>query len=218
MLPNLVEFDTIIFDLDGTILDTSQRHYIAYRNIMEMFGYREGNILPRESYLECKRLGIDRYELLSFSNATQHYDRFLSSWLEIIEDKEYLKYDKLFDTFSVPAVLNFLAQKKKLVLATMRNNYTNLYDQLSELSIDELFDEIILIPSLSNSDKRSVSFSKYFLPNRTLFVGDTEKDIESARILNSKVCVVTCGLRSHSYLQSMSPDYIVSNISKLIKI
>jgi phosphoglycolate phosphatase-like HAD superfamily hydrolase len=202
--------DTIILDLDGPILDGRYRHFQCYKNILEENGFCPMKI---EKYWKMKRNRLSRIEQLSESGAEAFYDRFLSEWIERIEDKKYLKYDLIQPgcptIFSEWADLGFT-----LVLSTHRKRRSNLLWQLEEFGLVQCFDEIVSVAAPSSKEKaeRTVRKLAKFDPELTVWVGDTEVDVEAAKYLGIKICAVTCGLRSAEYLESLKPDYLEKDL------
>lgn len=55
-------------------------------------------------------------------------------------------------------------------------------------------------------------------PEETLMVGDTELDINCAKNANALSCAVTYGYRSEEVLKKEGPDFIISDLNKLLKL
>ena len=82
----------------------------------------------------------------------------------------------------------------------MRNNIENLYWQLENLNISELFDDIVICKCIENTNK--YDFIKDFKFRRAIVIGDTEQDIKLAIDCKIKCIAVTNGLRDKKYLNS----------------
>jgi len=200
----LIPFKVIVLDLDGPLLEGMYRHYQCYSDVLTEHGFVP---IPMTQYWEMKRNRVNRRHLLALSNAGDLYDSFLAKWLQRIETKKYLALDRL-QTGAVDILQDWQKNGKRLLLATMRNDSSNLHWQLSELGIDHFFDEVIVVGSGQAGVNKSVEV-KPLLNNVSLeeiiWVGDTEVDIHAARALGVKVCALTCGTRSKEYLASLSP-------------
>lgn len=206
--------NTIILDLDGPILDGKLRHYQCYSEILTESGFAP---LTADEYWNMKRRKLDRHQQLAASGADGIYQQFLQSWLQRIEDKSYLALDRL-----QPGVLEKLQEWKSygigLILVTMRNKESNLRWQLGSVGLLPLLDKVVAVgtdgdesckadaarPYVEQSDRASI-----------LWIGDTEADINAARLLGIKVCVVGCGLRTMEYLTSLKPDFLVSDLKSV---
>lgn len=202
----------LVLDLDGPLLDGMLRHYRCYCDILEGHGYSP---ISLERYWDMKRNKVDRRTLLECSDALPFYDKFLASWIERIEARSYLKFDRL-----QKRVINVLSKWKerkiRLLLATMRNNPSNLAWQLDRLNIYEFFDDFVVVGGGRDSANKASAVRPKLAglnTDQVIWVGDTEVDVDAARELGIRVCALTCGLRSRDYLLTLSPDYIEADIA-----
>lgn len=202
----------IIVDLDGTLLDNKFRHYACYADILNSLGM---NVLTIEEFWNLKRQAQPVYSVLEKTNAQSKVKKFTDEWLDGIENNKYLEKDLVHD--GVFDVLNFLKEKNfYLALVTMRNDRQRLIEQLKYLGLYDFFDVVVSIgreQKLSKSD----AVKKYLNSNNVfeLWVGDTEQDIESARLLGIKMCAVTNGIRDREFIGNYKPDYVLESITGL---
>jgi len=199
----MMKLDYIFIDLDGTLLEGKLKHYNCYKDII----LKDGGIpLDIDIYWDMKRSKIKRDVILEKSNYKNTYNNFLMQWLENIETEKYLYYDEL-----KPDVIGVLNRWKnycdKIILITMRNNHENLYHQLDNLKIKDIFDEIIICTCQENSEK--YKFLKDIKFQRAIVIGDTEHDITLAEKLNIKCIAVINGLRKKEFLDA---DFIEEDI------
>lgn len=198
-----MKFDYIFLDLDGPLLEGKKRHYQCYRDIVEKYG---GNVLDIDIYWEMKRSMITRDILLNKSNFQGTYEIFFEEWMKNIEDEKYLVLDRL-----KPHVIEALnAWKKftnKIVLVTMRQNRNFLIPQLKSLEVYDLLDEIIDCPPQIQNTKYEALKNKEF--TSAIFIGDTEEDTKTAKMLNIKSIGITNGLRKKEFLDA---DYYYTEI------
>jgi phosphoglycolate phosphatase-like HAD superfamily hydrolase len=100
----------------------------------------------------------------------------------------------------------------------MRHNSENLKWQLNQFNIISLFDDVI---SVDNGDsgkikaEKVISRMKAISSHSTVWIGDTEIDVDAAKYLGVTVCAVTCGLRTAEYLETLNPDYLEADLSSL---
>ncbi len=188
------------------------RHYQCYCDILLEHDF---DPIPIHQYWEMKRDRVSRRQLLALSNAIELYEIFLATWMQRIESREYLDMDQL--QYGVVDILsNWKKLGVRLVLATMRNNSANVSWQLKKLKIAHFFDALVVV----GSDARKSAEVKPVLNNVSLeeviWIGDTEVDINAARELGVKVCALTCGLRTETYLASLSPDVLEKDLSSFV--
>lgn len=195
-------YDYIFIDLDGTILDCKLRNYMCYKDIVCLFG---GNIIDIEKYWWMKRNKIKQNVILKESDFIGSCGDFMQLWMQNIEHKKYLEYDKLID--GVIYKLNEWKQSNiKLVLVTMRNNKENLYWQLEKNNLYSFFDRIDVC-SGGNGDAKYNSIKEVKF-KKAVFIGDTETDERTAELLNIPFLAITAGLREKKYLNA--EDYFES--------
>ena len=199
-------FDYIFLDLDGPILEGKNRHYRCYKDILTKFG---GSALDADLYWDLKRSKVTRDVVLKKSCFQASYGQFYNSWMQNIEDPEYLKLDTL-----KPRVKETLERWKhltnKLILITMRQNRKYLIAQLQDFKVHFLFDEIIDCPPQRKNTKYVALKNKKF--DRAIMIGDTEEDTKTAKMLNIKSIGITDGLRKKEYLDA---DYYYKNIKDI---
>ncbi|WP_333804615.1 HAD family hydrolase [Sulfurospirillum sp.] len=198
--------DYIFLDLDGPIFEGNKRHYHCYRDIIEQYG---GDVLDINTYWDMKRSKISRDILLERSNFHGTYKIFFDEWMKNIENEKYLSLDTL-----KPNVIETLGTWKKLaksiVLITMRQNRDLLIQQLMYFNLYSLFDEIIDCPPQRENTKYEALKNRTF--NNAIFIGDTEEDIKTARMLNIKSIGITNGLRKKEFLHA---DYYYEEIQDI---
>lgn len=203
----------LVLDLDGPLLDGRSRHYCCYSDILTELGFQP---VPISEYWEDKRNAVNRADLLDRSGAGSVYSKFLQTWMDRIETREYLRLDRL--QRDVIAVLSgWKTENRRLILATLRNNPSNLTWQLEQLGLTPFFDEILITGSDGNSSSKA-SLVRHALQcnlENAVWVGDTEVDIDAARELGIRICVVTCGLRSRAFLAKRMPDAIEDDLSSV---
>ncbi len=205
---------TIILDLDGPILDGKLRHYRCYSDILLENGFTP---MPVDEYWGMKRQRIDRHRQLAVSGADGIYDDFLRAWMERIEGKKYLELDR-----PQPGAVQRLKEWKssgiKLILATMRNNKSNLYWQLELLELLQLLDQVVAVGTSGGETSKADAIKPYLKESSSapvLWIGDTEVDIKAARLLGVRVCAVGCGLRTPDYLSTLNPNYLVFDLREI---
>ncbi len=210
----VIEISGIIFlDLDGTLLDTSPRHYKLYQDILNEKGVPESKVSP-EKFWNMKRAGIKTRDILPVSFSEEAIVSFEEEWLQKIEKKSYLQYDELFP--EVKNVLFNLNKEFDLVLVTLRNNTENLHWELSNLGLKSYFKSII-----SGKGPKNKLVERYLMgrPNkRCIIVGDTEEDIKTGLKQEMLTISVTCGIRSRKFLEQFNPDFCIDSFHEIMNI
>jgi phosphoglycolate phosphatase len=207
----------IFFDLDGTILDVSERNYQVYKNILKKYNRK---FLSKKVYLELKRNRTPIQEILKKTNADDIIKQFKKEWDDLIEKEEYLKLDKISQNRKF--FLLKLKKKYSLILVTLRHNQDALYYQLREKKLINIFHKILVISGKKAKNKWKVklklikSFGKY--DGNSIMVGDTESDILTGKKLGIKTVAIWSGMRNKKILKKFKPDYLFKDITKMKKI
>lgn len=207
----------IFFDLDGTLIDASERHYIVYKDILDFYGIQ--NTLSKEEFWNQKRKGRKTTELLPETSSEEFIQKFMGEWLKRIEDRNYLKYDILLQESL--DVLSILKDKTDLMLVTLRNNKKNLFWELDRLKLSEYFRNVLMRSPLKIEEKSTLIrdyFKNTTKENYSIIIGDSEADIMAGKKLGIPSVAVTYGIRSKEFLEELKPDFCLDNLSELPEI
>lgn len=208
----------IFLDLDGPILDVSEKYYRVYSDILSRNGFK---VLSKSEYWNAKREKVPDLEILQRSIAGSFLESYLYERKLLIESDPYLMYDKLQD--GAVQVLEKLSENNELILVTLRTYPEQLHKQLEYLNIKKYFFSI-----LSSSDEANPRWTikynliKGFLVNKRIshgiFIGDTETDVLAGKELGFKTIVVLNGIRSHDLLIETRPSFVVNSINDILSL
>lgn len=207
----------IFIDLDGTVLDVSERIYRLYCDILKKYKKR---ILSKRKYLNLKRQRKPVKEILAKTKAIDIFLKFQKEWEKKIENYNYLKLDKI-SSLNRKKILS-LKNQYKLVLVTLRNHPRRLFRQLKEMNIDKIFDKVLVIRErdpVNKRDKwklkvRAIKKYKNFNKN-SVIIGDTETDILAGKRLGIKTVAVANGMRDKKFLKKYKPNILIKNFSEI---
>lgn len=205
----------LYIDLDGTILDISEKYYRIYSDTIISLGY---DLLSKEKYWQLKKEKRQEEDIAKMSgiNETAIFKYYNKEWQSKIESLKYLEYDKL-----IPNAVKTLKNLKKfnrIVLVTLRKSQINLYKELERLNIVSLFDGILIGKGAGEQweiKAKLVESDNTFEKKKSVIIGDTEVDIRAGKKLGIKTIAVLSGIRRKSMLLVERPDYIINNINKL---
>jgi len=204
---------TVIVDLDGTLLDTRQRHFQSYRDAVVRLGGRPCALPP---FWAAKRRGEPWSHLLA-----QAFDpppgpdlerRFVEDFARSIEAASLLKTDRL-----QPGVLGALARLDHsgvaAVLVTARRDMAALGRQLADLGLKARFADVI---ATGGAPKHS-RIDGPLRAQAVGWIGDTEDDCTSARALGIPITLVTNGIRTRSRLAALQPDHLATGFGNAVR-
>lgn len=205
----------IYIDLDGTILEVSEKYYRLYYDIVTSLGYKP---ISKEKYWRLKKEKKREEDIAKISGISgiTVFEYYNKEWQSKIEALNYLKCDKLVT--DVVETLKNLRKYDRIILVTLRKSQVNLYKELEMVNIVSLFDGILIgngageqweiKAKLLESDNASKK-------GESVIIGDTEVDIRAGKKLGIKTIAVLSGIRSKSMLLVERPDYIVNTIKEL---
>ena len=196
----------LAFDLDGTLVDVSERDYRIYCDILQRLGYEP---VSKEAYWPLRQDVTDIHQILALSHlvVNDDVDAFLKQRKALMEEWEYLSIDKLFD--DVIETFSFLKSKFNLLILTKRYNTEETERQISELGLRHYAD--VMIVTGSKEDAMKTINGLYAM------VGDTENDILPANKIGVKSIAVTTGIRNAEKLKTYNPSVIVNSLSDVIQ-
>ncbi|NQY75335.1 MAG: HAD-IA family hydrolase [Candidatus Margulisbacteria bacterium] len=205
--------NTLIFDLDGTLVDTSGDITDAANYSLEKNGF------PAITQKTCIRLigdGLDQF-LMEVTNKKGNLQQLRASYLY------YYSQNLVNKTKPYPGIKELLSwlKEKGLTLAILTNKREDL-----SLEILECHDMVGYFDIVAGEDTYHVRKPdpKGLLTlmdqlggdkDTTLFVGDGDTDIKVSQNGGIKVIAVTYGYRARDELSKLNPDYIVDSVSDI---
>lgn len=198
----------IFFDLDGTLIDASER---LYKLFIDLIPYCK---LTKQEYWSLKRQNIKHKTIIENFCSNYNFDDFESKWLNNIENINYLSYDKIFDdTINILQYLT-LSKKYNLYLLTARQSKENLYKELTKFQILNFFKNIFI--TKQKYTKTEIINQQFFnLSNDDFIVGDTINDILCGKELNIKTIALTNGFINKNILEKYQPNYLCNTLTEL---
>jgi phosphoglycolate phosphatase len=202
---------TLVFDLDGTLLDVSARHHTVYSKLCASF---DANALDRATYWRLKRLRAGWPQILAASGiAPDRFDAFEAEFNAQIELPENLGFDVLFPA-AVP-LLTKVAAHHVCVLVAMRASAPTIRAELGVLSLRPFFEATETAASLGEpAFKVRAGLIRRMVPAGTpaIVIGDTEADVMAASALGYPSIAVCSGFREREILEQQEPTYLVDDL------
>lgn len=195
----------IFFDLDGTLVDSSDRHYKVYSEIVLSYG---GKPMPKEDYWMMIQSKSEKSLILERSGLKDiKAEEYLEKFIENIEKAENLSCEKLINQ-QIFETLENLKRKYRLYLITLRKASKEASNQVKKMRLDSYFDKVIV----TESKKEAI---KPYLDSKSVLVGDTELDVQTAKDLGMISIAVYSGFRSKQFLEAYKPDYLIENVNDI---
>ena len=203
----------VLFDIDGTVLDTFDFIYGAFEHAFRIHG------IPPLTRKEISHLMGGPLMEVYASMAPGHDARALSETHRQFQEKN-LHLAKLFpDTIKV---LDALKKRGfKLAAITTRSNRTSVFS-LEQNGIADYFDVIVSAEDVSRHkpDPEPIIKALYDLdakPIDAIMVGDTSADIMAGKNAGTKTVAALYGFGGEALI-TLKPDYAVRNLMELLDI
>jgi phosphoglycolate phosphatase len=203
----------IIFDLDGTLIDSSERMYMLFQELVPESDF------SKEGYWELKRNKVNHRMLLERFFPNYDFDDFNEKWLRRIEAEEYLKTDILY--YDTVDTLNALKKRGiEIILLTARQSKEGLYQELERLGIDIFFDVVLTTEGSKSKEsllKDSGIINQIKNTDSILFVSDMGKDILLGKEFGFKTIAITHGFMNEKCLSEYKSDIIINNLNEMLE-
>lgn len=209
------KFKLVLFDLDGTLIDTDKLIFMSYYHIFKK--YRNDYKISFEEMMNF--LGPTLMDMFKIYFPNENHD-------EMIE--EYRKYTmehhhKFVNAYSgAESVLKELRQVGVHIgIVTSKRKDVALYG-LKEFNLDKYCEILIDCNDVKNfkPDPEGINLAlKYFNidSKETLMVGDSKSDMLAGINANCKVAAVNYSIKGKFY-QDLEVDYIIDELSDILKI
>lgn len=208
-----MSINTVLFDFDGTLIDTNELIYQSFVHTFDQYGYE-----------------FTKDEILQF-NGPPLQDTFTNLNPQLAEEmiqtyrdhnaKHHDEYVSLFP--NVRETLDTLQQhgfKLAIVSAKIR---TGVEQGMEITDLTSYFDTIITIDDVTNPKPHPESVQKalenlHADPEQAIMIGDNYHDIKSGNQAGTKTAGVAWSVKGEAYLQQFNPTYMLNDMTDLLKI
>lgn len=207
------QINTILFDIDGTLLDTKEFIFRATEHTLQNYGLQ----IPDRKEI-AKHVGI-------------HFDRFYVN-LTGLEDVDHLKAahgefqrNNLHLSELYPGTRQILDKLKKLqfkIGAVTSRKRDTVLSTLERAAIVEFFDCIITTDDIQNlkPDPEPILKALELLgskPEHAMVVGDSDVDVIAGKAAGTKTIRALYGFHQEN-LENPKPDFVIEDIVGLLEI
>ncbi len=213
-----MKFNSVVFDLDGTLLDT-------LGDLRDSVNFAlEKNNLPKRTTEEVRSFVGNGIRLLIERSVPEKIpletvDKCFSDF------KEYYKDHSAILTKAYDGIIDLMKELKSkgVKIAVVSNKADFAVKTLMEDYFSGLYDcaygerEGVERKPAPDSVFGAISEMGADLEN-TVYIGDSEVDIETSKNANLPCIAVTWGFRDKEVLESLNPEYIVDSPSDILRI
>lgn len=210
-----MKYDAVIFDMDGTLLDTLDDLRDAVNHLLETLGME-----PR-SYEEIRSfvgngVGVLVKKSLRKEYSDEEFDKLLSEFKDYYREHSNIKtklYDGVYEAVKtlheagVPVAI--VSNKVDAAVKTLVNDY---FPDIVDVAIGET-PEVTRKPA---PDMVRLAMQKMGVTN-AVYVGDSEVDIATARNSGLPAIIVSWGFRDKDFLYENGAEVIVDSTVELLK-
>jgi phosphoglycolate phosphatase len=204
---------TIIFDLDGTLIDSQLDLVLSVNAMLEHMG-REPHVHEKI----CSFIGNGAPTLVRRALGDDHTEADVEKGLAYFLD--YYRAHMLDNTDVYPGVREALAQLQKYSMAVLTNKPVHFSRAIIEgLNLSRYF-RYVYGGNSFETKKPDPQGAQILLrelqaaPHEAMMVGDSDVDIKTARNAGMLACGVTYGFGTES-LRAHPPDLILDTLSDL---
>ncbi len=209
----------IIFDLDGTLINTIVDIANSVNAVLEDYGYDTYTIEDVQ-----KKVGHGFKQLLKDALPANADNELL---VEAVEKFMYY-YDKFYadNTHPYDGIVEMLHELQNRGIKVAIN--TNKNETYARLLVNELFGDIKFVDIRGQLDNRSIKPDPYngniiieemgLKKSEVIFTGDSATDIKTGNNLGVSTIGVTWGYRDVSELKTNGATYIVNKPSEILDI
>ena len=207
------KFDAALFDVDGTVLNTGEYIFQAYKYTMSLHLKREvtwEEVVPVLGlpFKKCYRI-LANLEEVDYLMETHHQ-------YQIQNSQSVKAYENALRT------LGELKKNGVAIAAVTSHTGELLIRNLKIAGIDKYF-KVIVTPTdveKPKPDPESIFKALEILrikPNRAVFIGDSPADIAAGKAAGVKTIAALYGFHGEKLLES-KPDFLVDDIEQIISI
>ncbi len=200
--------DTILFDLDGTIVDTNELIIASFMHVMN-------HSLTREEIIPHMGTTLEQ-QLRTFSGQED-----VASLVKAYREYNSLHHDEMVAPF--PEVSEVLARlqaqgiKMGVVTTKIRATTTRV---LGLFDLDQYMQVIVTLDDVEHPKPDAEPIRKALealgsAPERTLMVGDSPADLKSATAAGVQSAAVAWSLKGEQELSKYEPTFVIHRMSDL---
>lgn len=212
------KYDTVIFDLDGTLLNTLEDLTDSVNFALKLHGFPYKSIEEIRSFLGN---GIARLIELSIPDGLNNL-----SYKTCLEDfRKHYSINMRNKTDAYEGIMDLLGQLSKgnYKIAIVSNKFDKAVKELNQAYFKKYIR--VAIGESENISKKPAPDTVFkalgelgSIADKAVYVGDSEVDVKTAQNSGLVSIGVTWGFRSRQVLEQKGADYIIDEPQELLKI
>ncbi len=216
-----IDVDAVLFDLDGTLIDSVESYYRIVEIAFEKLGFPP--VSRRKIFKAARHDPFDWSQILPDipGKTFEKTSREVWTLIEKIYPKVFLKNVHPFPfTGSILKIIHAAKIKIAIATSTPKKNINDKIKILDQAGVSNLIEVVICAgdvkrqkpypdPLLLCRDRLGIT------PNQCLYVGDMGIDIDAGKAAGMKTAAVLTGFETQKDLEAKKPDVILTSIEGL---
>lgn len=208
-----MNINTVLFDLDGTVIDTNKLITHSFVYTFEQYGltFTEEEILTFngppliDTFTKINPEKADEMVATYREHNMKHHDDYVTVYPNVIETLETLK-----------------KRGKKLAIVTAKMRSGAIHG-LEVTGLKRYFDEIVTVDDVVNPKPHAEPVEKAMHAlngerDSTIMIGDNYHDIRSGQNAGVQTAGVAWSIKGRDFLESLNPTYMIEDMKDLLPI
>ena len=192
---------TIFLDLDGTLLDSRERHTVVLECALKECKVYNCDL---SNYMVYKANGNSTLDFLKkeLRLGAEISEIVAEVWKQKIEEEKYLEIDTLYED-TLPFLKLIKRKGYKTIIVSARKNRDYIVNWINRSEINKLIDQIIIVsPYDAANEKLTVLVQNR--DEKSVCIGDTEIDYEAGIKSEMLTFILNRGFRSREYWKKIN--------------
>lgn len=226
---NIGNIKAIVFDWDGTLFNNVPALRAATQNVLERINTENADKVSIDEFLELMTeinennlpsILLNHYKILN--NLPIFKDLVYLQKLQVLfmiytKYKQYSEVSQLYT--GTKELLTQLSEKFDLAILTSSKR-EEIIQALEKFGILNYFKSILTLDEIKNPKPNPDGINRaiqqlHYLPENILYVGDSARDILTARAANVSSIAISSGFISRQNLMEYKPNLIVDHVTEL---
>jgi len=218
---NSIAADAVIFDLDGTLIDSAPIYYALIDIVFNRLNIPR---VPRSVLLEAMQNGDFEWDLVLPEDMQDRKESLIKQARRIIDElAPSMFHDQVKLIPGTAAALNAFAGggiRLAMVTSTPRDYLDIKFVPLTAEGLETLFEIVITADDVLNKKPHAeplvlCSDKLGLAPDNCVYVGDTRVDIRAGKAAGMQTVGVLTGFDDYDALEREKPDAIIEKVADL---
>lgn len=210
-----MKYNAVIFDLDGTLLDTLEDITDAVNHTMKKFNFPEHTMQEVRSFVGngikvlIERSLKDGLDTPEFDSIFDEFKQYYTANCRI-KTRPYPGIMKLLETlYENGYKLSIVSNKNQAAVTELNNIYFSKYISIAIGNSENIRQKPAPDTTLKAMEEMGCT--------KCVYIGDSEVDIETAKNSGIDCISVSWGFREKALLEKLNPNAVIDSTKELLK-